>query len=62
VIGSDELALFHDLRALRNQAAHEHEEALGPESAVRYVDLAQSFVRAVERRSGGDGTEEAVQP
>jgi len=53
-IGADKVALFHDLRVLRNQAAHTQDDGLTPELALRYVDLAQSLAQALDAANNGD--------
>jgi hypothetical protein len=43
-----QVAMFHELRSLRNEAAHSPEMALSPELALKYVDLAFSLQRALD--------------
>jgi uncharacterized protein YutE (UPF0331/DUF86 family) len=46
------MAIFHDLRALRNQAAHAPEFALSTEAVLEYVELAKrliDYLRTAER-------------
>jgi len=46
------MAIFHDLRALRNQAAHAPEFALSTEAVLEYVELAKrliDYLRSAER-------------
>lgn len=41
------IALFHDLRALRNEAAHSTDFSPPPESVMTYVQLAKELVQAM---------------
>lgn len=44
VVDPAPMAIFHDLRALRNQAAHAPEFALSTEAVIEYVDLARRLI------------------
>ncbi len=47
VLDAAQVAIFHDLRALRNEAAHTPEMALSTDMALRYVDVAESLARTL---------------
>ena len=47
VLDVAQIAMFHDLRALRNQAAHSPDMALSTDMALRYVDVAESLARTM---------------
>lgn len=47
VLDVAQVAIFHDLKALRNQAAHSAEMALSTDMALRYVDFAESLARSM---------------
>ena len=52
VVDPAPMVIFHDLRALRNQAAHAPEFALSTEAAIEYVELARrliEYLRSVRR-------------
>jgi uncharacterized protein YutE (UPF0331/DUF86 family) len=44
VVDPAPMAIFHDLRALRNQAAHAPEFALSTEAVIEYVELARRLI------------------
>ncbi len=43
-----QVPIFHELRSLRNEAAHSPEMSLSPELALKYVDLAVSLQQAID--------------
>jgi hypothetical protein len=43
VVDSGKIGLYHDLRALRNQAAHAPEFALPAEAALQYAEIAREL-------------------
>ena len=43
------IGLFHELRILRNNAAHQKEFNPSPENAIRYVQLTKSLVAAINK-------------
>ncbi|MGA0611779.1 hypothetical protein [Caldimonas sp. KR1-144] len=49
VITPEEIALYHDLRALRNQAAHAQDFAPTTDAALNYIELAGRLRRTLER-------------
>lgn len=51
-ISNDELALYHDLRTLRNQAAHKEEFDPNLEAALSYISLSAKLEKAVTQRGG----------
>jgi hypothetical protein len=48
VLSADHLALYHDLRGLRNQAAHLSDSVVSRKAAIDYIDAAQRLVSALE--------------
>lgn len=44
VVDPAPMAIFHDLRALRNQAAHAPEFAISTEAVIEYVELARRLI------------------
>jgi hypothetical protein len=55
VVDQGKVALFHDLRGLRNQAVHAPEFALSYDAALEYASLAQRLASYLESASRGDG-------
>ncbi len=57
ILSRDEVALFNDLRALRNQAVHVPDFAPAADSVLNYIDLALRLGGALEGRAlrGGAG-------
>jgi len=53
VLTRDEVALFNDLRSLRNQAVHQDNFAPSYESVLNYIDLAVRLRSAIESRLRG---------
>lgn len=53
LISAEEYALFHDLRALRNQAAHAHDFSPTGEAALNYLELSLRLLAALERAANG---------
>lgn len=51
-ISNEELALYHDLRTLRNQAAHKEEFAPNLDAALSYISLALKLEKAVAQHGG----------
>lgn len=49
VLSSDEVALFHDLRALRNLAAHADDFSPTLDAALNFIDLAGRLQTALQR-------------
>ena len=49
LLTSDELALYHDLRSLRNQAAHVQDFAPNTDAALNYIELAGRLRQALQR-------------
>lgn len=47
VLDSSWVALFHDLRVMRNEAAHSTEFTPPPESVIKYVQLAKELTNAM---------------
>lgn len=43
-ITNDDMAMFNDLRVLRNQAAHDEDFSPSVDSAIQYVRLAESLI------------------
>lgn len=54
IITPDELALFHDLRGLRNQATHAPDFNPTVESALSYIDLATGLQTKFEQLANVD--------
>lgn len=52
ILQSNDIALFFDLRALRNQATHDPGFSPTPESVIKYVQLAQGLKHRIERMLG----------
>ena len=48
VVNNDEVALFNDLRVLRNQATHDLDFSPSPESVLNYVQLAYTLQKRLE--------------
>lgn len=53
VLTRDEVAIYNDLRALRNQAVHAGDFAPSYESALNYIDLSVRLQSAIEARLPG---------
>lgn len=53
LISTEEYTLFHDLRALRNQAAHAHDFSPTGEAALNYVALSSRLLMTLERAASG---------
>lgn len=51
ILPSDDVALFNDLRVLRNQATHDPDFSPSPESVIKYVQLAQGLKQRIDRAS-----------
>jgi hypothetical protein len=49
VLSGEEIALYHDLRALRNQAAHSQDFSPTVDAALSYIELAGRLRRALEK-------------
>ena len=49
LLTADELALFHDLRSLRNQAAHAQDFAPTTDAALNYIELASRLRQSLQR-------------
>ncbi len=49
LLTNDEVALYHDLRSLRNQAAHADQFAPTTDAALNYIELASRLRQALER-------------
>ncbi|MEO5716794.1 MAG: hypothetical protein ABIT37_25165 [Luteolibacter sp.] len=47
ILTSDYIALFHDLRVLRNEAAHSRDFDPSPESVLRYLQLSSNLMTAL---------------
>lgn len=47
------VALFHDLRAMRNEAAHSTDFSPPPESVIKYVQLAKELAGAMRNAAAG---------
>jgi hypothetical protein len=47
----EDVALFNDLRVLRNQATHDADFSPSPESVIQYVQLAQALKERMDRAS-----------
>ncbi len=48
VLSAEEVALYHDLRSLRNQAAHAQDFSPTTDAALSYIELASGLRRALE--------------
>lgn len=46
------IALFHDLRAMRNEAAHSTDFSPPPDAVIKYVQLAKELTAAMRAASG----------
>ncbi|MGA7949964.1 MAG: hypothetical protein WCA45_07370 [Thiobacillaceae bacterium] len=55
LLSSEEVALYHDLRALRNQAAHVQDFSPTYDSALNYIELAGRLQGAFTRGAGNAG-------
>lgn len=51
-LDSNWIALFHDLRALRNEAAHSTDFSPPPSAVIKYVQLAKELVNAMRIAAG----------
>jgi hypothetical protein len=49
LLSSDDIALFNDLRGLRNQAVHDVDFRPSPDSAIQYVQLADGLQDRLNR-------------
>lgn len=49
VLSVDEVSLYHELRSLRNQAAHAKDFSPTTDAALNYIELAGRLRRALER-------------
>lgn len=52
ILQSNDVALFNDLRVLRNQATHDPDFSPSPESVVNYVQLAHGLKHRISSMSG----------
>lgn len=48
ILSAEEISLYHDLRTLRNQAAHAQDFSPTTDAALSYVELASGLRRALE--------------
>gem|GEM_PF-549371 len=53
LLGAEEFSLFHELRALRNQAAHASQFSPTPEAAMSYIDLSSRLLAALDQVAAG---------
>lgn len=49
ILPAEDVALFNDLRALRNQATHDPDFSPSPESVIKYAQLAQGLKQRIDR-------------
>lgn len=54
VLNPEAMTLYHNLRALRNQAAHVNDFSPTYDSALNYIELAGLLQAAIRRATGGD--------
>lgn len=52
-LDSNWVALFHDLRTLRNEAAHSTDFSPPPDAVIKYVQLAKELVNAMHAAANG---------
>lgn len=50
LLSANYVGLFHDLRAMRNEAAHAADFAPPPDSVIRYVQLARELAAALRKQ------------
>lgn len=52
ILPFEDVALFNDLRVLRNQATHDPDFSPSPESVIKYVQLAKGLKQRIDGASG----------